>query len=98
MPASMIIAPAGFIRNVSGRSIAMVAGGPRPGMMPTTVPSTAPTRHHMRFAGSNATANPCIRPERISMLLEAEDADGKLNAERQREEDVEGRRHRRGDG
>src|SRR3954464_3624013 len=90
MPASMIMALAGFIRNVSGSSIAMVAGGPRPGMIPTTVPRTAPTRHHSRFAGCNATANPCIKPWRMSTrLLEAEYADRELNAEGQREQDVE---------
>src|SRR5260370_1278452 len=81
MPASMIIAPAGFIRNVSGSSIAIVAGGPSPGMIPTTVPSTTPTKHHSRFAGCSATAKPCIRPETISTL-------GKRNAEREREQDV----------
>ena len=43
MPASMIIALAGFMRNVSGSSIAIVAGGPRPGITPTTVPSTTPS-------------------------------------------------------
>src|SRR5260370_10460471 len=84
MPASMIIAPAGFIRNVSGSSIAIVAGGPSPGMIPTTVPSTTPTKHHSRFAGCSATAKPCIRPETISTL-------GKRNAEREREQDVERR-------
>src|SRR6266571_2212366 len=82
MPASMIMAPAGFIRKVSGSSMAMVAGGPSPGMIPTTVPSTTPTKHHSRFAGCSATANPCIRPERISTL-------GKRHAERQREKHVE---------
>src|SRR6266849_4954438 len=81
MPASMIIAPAGFIRNVSGSSIASVAGGPSPGMIPTTVPSTTPTKHHSRFAGCSATAKPCIRPETISTL-------GKRNAERQGEQQI----------
>ena len=60
------MAPAGFIRNVSGSSIAIVAGGPSPGMMPTTVPRTTPTRHHSRLAGCKATAKPCINPARIS--------------------------------
>src|SRR5712691_3159019 len=89
MPASMIMAPAGFIRNVSGSSMAMVAGGPSPGMIPTTVPSTTPAKHHSRLAGCSATANPCIRPERISTLRER-------NAERQREQDVERRGARQG--
>jgi hypothetical protein len=67
MPASMIIAAAGFIRKVSGRSIAMVAGGPRPGITPITVPSTTPTKHQSRFIGCSATEKPCISPERISI-------------------------------
>ncbi len=63
----MIIALAGFIRKVSGRSMAIVAGGPRPGMTPTTVPSTTPRKHHSRFIGCSATANPCISPEITSI-------------------------------
>src|ERR671914_2371643 len=84
MPASMIIALAGFMRKVSGRSIAIVAGGPRPGITPITVPSATPTRHHSRFIGCSATANPCISPERTSTL-------GQPHAEREREDEVESR-------
>src|SRR5688572_2379498 len=91
MPASMIIALAGFMRKVSGSSIAIVAGGPRPGITPTTVPSTTPRKHHSRFIGSRATANPCSRPERTSTL-------GELHAEREREHGVERRRANDGDG
>ena len=64
----MIIAAAGLIRNVSGSSMAMVAGGPSPGRIPTTVPSATPTKHHSRFAGCSATAKPCINPETMSTL------------------------------
>src|SRR5687768_13995330 len=84
MPASMIIALAGFMRNVSGSSIAIVAGGPRPGITPMIVPSATPTRHHSRFIGCSATANPCISPEKTSTLREP-------HAEREWENDVEGR-------
>ena len=66
MPASMMMAPAGFMRKVSGSSIAIVAGGPSPGSTPTTVPRNTPTKHQKRFAGSSATAKPFARPERIS--------------------------------
>src|SRR5687768_17294250 len=83
MPASMIIALAGFMRNVSGRSIAIVAGGPSPGITPMIVPSATPTRHHSRFIGCSATANPCISPEKTSTL-------GQPHAERERENEVEG--------
>src|SRR5918999_5949334 len=93
MPASMIIALAGFMRKVSGSSMAMVAGGPRPGITPITVPSSTPTKHHSRFTGCRATAKPCISPETMSML-------GKPHAEGEREHEIErrgrGDRHRGG--
>ncbi len=69
MPASMMMALVGFIWNVSGSSIAMVAGGPSPGMIPMTVPSNTPTKHQNRFSGSSATAKPCIIPDRMSMRI-----------------------------
>src|SRR5262245_7429017 len=95
MPASMMIAPAGFMPKVSGSSIAIVAGGPRPGRMPTTVPRNTPTKHHRRFAGASATANPCSRPVRMS-TLEAQDARRKREAEREVEHQVEAGRGRGG--
>ena len=61
------MAPAGFISAVSGSSMAMVAGGPRPGMMPTIVPSSTPTKHHSRFAGWIASAKPWRRPLAMSI-------------------------------
>src|SRR5215471_20945081 len=96
MPASMMIAPAGFMLKVSGKSIAIVAGGPSPGRMPTTVPRNTPTKHHNRFVGASATENPCSRPERMS-TLEAQHARGQTEAERQVENQIETRRGSRGD-
>src|SRR6185436_15627351 len=78
MPASMIMALAGFMRNVSGSSMAIVAGGPSPGMMPTMVPRNTPTKHQNRFTGCSASANPCSRPPKIS-------TSGKRHAEREDE-------------
>ena len=49
-----------------GSSIAMVAGGPSPGRMPTTVPSSTPAKHQNKLSGSSATAKPCIIPEMMS--------------------------------
>src|SRR5258706_4700755 len=94
MPASMIIALAGFMRKVSGSSIAIVAGGPSPGMMPTMVPRKTPTKHQNRFAGCSASAKPCISPPRTS-------TSGERQAERDRKDEIEARddadRHQRGD-
>src|SRR5471032_1005631 len=89
MPASMIIALAGFIVKVIGSSIAMVAGGPSPGMTPTAVPRSTPMKHQKRFAGSSATAKPCISPERISIFaLKTEHAQRQGDAQRKREHEV----------
>src|SRR4051812_32853341 len=90
MPASMIIALAGLIRKVSGSSMAMVAGGPSPGMMPTTVPSSTPTKHQNRFTGWIASAKPCISSPNTSIS-------GQRHAEREREDHVEAARQRDGD-
>src|SRR2546426_8403190 len=99
MPASMMMAPAGFMLKVSGRSIAIVAGGPSPGRIPTTVPRSTPTKHHSRLAGSSATANPLRSPVRIS-TSETQDADREGNAEGEIEHEIEssgaGNRHERG--
>ena len=40
----MIRAETGGSEKVSGRSMAMVASGPRPGSTPTAVPSRQPTK------------------------------------------------------
>ena len=45
----------------------MVAAGPRPGKIPTTVPKKQPTRHQRRFVGMSATEKPCMRPLKTSM-------------------------------
>src|SRR6185436_14115235 len=88
MPASMIIAPVGSSFMVSGSSIAIVAGGPRPGSTPITVPSTTPITHIVRLLSVRATWNPCSRPETMSMALE-EDAVGQREVERELEERIE---------
>src|SRR5262252_6960674 len=93
MPASMMMPPAGSILKVSGRRSAMVAAGPSPGMMPTTVPSRQPTKHQNTLLGCSATANPCRRPEAIS-ISESERTGGKRHAQRNREDQVEGKRGR----
>src|SRR6266852_1237090 len=99
MPASMMMAPAGFMLKVSGRSIAIVAGGPSPGRIPTTVPRSTPTKHQSRLAGSSATANPFRRPAMIS-TLETQDTDREGHAERAIEHEIEScrarGRHQRG--
>src|SRR6185369_15401771 len=88
MPASMIIAPVGSSFMVSGSSIAIVAGGPRPGSTPITVPSTTPITHITRLLRVSATWNPCNRPETMSMALE-EDPVGQREVERELEERIE---------
>src|SRR3977135_1021143 len=93
MPASMMIPPAGSILKVSGNSSAMVAAGPRPGMMPTMVPSRQPTKHQKTLPGCSATANPCRRPEAIS-ISEPERTDGKRHAQRNGKDQVECKRGR----
>src|SRR6185436_15275634 len=95
MPASMIIAPVGSSLNVSGSSIAIVAGGPRPGSTPITVPSTTPITHIHRLLAVRATWKPCSKPAKISMRLEEEPV-GKRQVEGHLEERVETRRS--GDG
>src|SRR5215468_1867039 len=93
MPASMMIPPAGSILKVSGNSSAMVAAGPRPGMMPTMVPSRQPTKHQMMLPGCSATANPCKRPDAMS-ISEPERTGGKRHAQRNGKDQVESERRR----
>ena len=52
------MAPTGFMPNVSGNRMEMVAIGPMPGNTPTMLPISTPTKHHMILCGSNATPNP----------------------------------------
>src|SRR5215467_452698 len=91
MPASMMMPPAGSILNVSGSSSAMVAAGPNPGMIPTTVPRRQPTKHQNTLLGCSATANPCRRPEATS-ISEPERASRQRHAQRDREDEMEGER------
>src|SRR5215831_8378251 len=93
MPASMMMPPAGSILNVSGNSSAMVAAGPNPGMMPTTVPRRHPTKHQNTLLGCSATANPCRRPEATS-ISEPERTSRQRHAQRDREGEMEGERTR----
>ena len=51
MPAIMISPVAGSNPVASGSRIEIVAGGPRPGRMPTRVPSRQPTMSHSRLVG-----------------------------------------------
>src|SRR4051794_32051591 len=90
MPASMMIPPAGSILKVSGNSSAMVAAGPSPGMMPTIVPSRQPTKHQMTLPGCSATANPCRRPDAMS-ISEPEWTGGERYAQCNGEDQVEGK-------
>src|SRR5215213_7441280 len=97
MPASMMMPPEGSILKVSGSSIAMVAAGPSPGMMPTTVPRKQPTKHQNTLAGCRATANPCRSPLAIS-ISEPEQSGGQRDVQHDRKHHMERqRRHRRGD-
>src|SRR5262245_15920330 len=99
MPASMMMPPAGSILKVSGSSSAIVAAGPRPGKMPTTVPRKQPTKHQNRLAGCSATENPCSSPLSTSMS-EPEHAGGKRDAQCERKDEIKTRggsdRHHRG--
>src|SRR5919107_1553882 len=58
MPASMMIAVTGSMPNVSGKRIAIVAAGPRPGSTPISMPMTTPIRQYSRFVGSRTTPKP----------------------------------------
>src|SRR5882672_5022292 len=69
----------------------MVAAGPRPGKMPTMVPRKQPTKHQKRLYGCSATAKPCRRPPTIS-ISEPEEAGRKLDAQRERKDQVEPQR------
>src|SRR6478735_9268193 len=71
----------------------MVAAGPNPGRMPTTVPSRQPTKHQNTFAGCNATANPCSNPPSTS-ISEPEIAGRQRHAQNDGKGDVERERRR----
>src|SRR5215212_4209863 len=87
MPASMMMPPDGSILKVSGSSIAMVAAGPSPGIIPTIVPRKQPTKHQNTLAGCRATANPCRSPLAMS-ISEPEQADWERNVQQHRKYDM----------
>src|SRR6478672_10905762 len=62
MPAIMMRPVAGSNPVASGSKMAMVAGGPRPGRIPTSVPSRQPTTNHNRLVGVNAACRPESSP------------------------------------
>lgn len=61
-PAIMMIIDVGAIPKLRGRRIAIVAGVPRPGNIPTKVPTSAPKKANKRLAGMVATEKPSIIP------------------------------------
>src|SRR5258708_1300786 len=69
----------------------MVAAGPSPGRMPTTVPRKQPTKHQKMLAGASATAKPCSRLVAISMS-KTQRAGRQRDVERHRESKIERRR------
>src|SRR5574341_1309302 len=88
MPANMMSAPVGSSLVVSGSSIATVSAGPTPGSTPMNVPSVTPMKHHSRFAGAAATANPERSALIASMALDPRPAQDRLEPAR-RQADVQ---------
>src|SRR5262245_26616432 len=94
MQDSMMIADVGGIEKVSGSRMATPLAPPRPGSTPISTPSRMPTSMNSRFFHVRATAKPCIRLLKSSMImgplfLEAEHAlDGSLG-QRYEEPDLE---------
>src|SRR3712207_9387285 len=68
MPANMMIEPAGSSLKVMGRSSATVSAGPMPGSTPTAVPRSTPMSATSKFIGWTATASPCARETKVSMV------------------------------
>src|SRR5882757_8573982 len=62
MPAIMMSPVAGSNPVANGSRMAMVAGGPSPGRMPTRVPSRQPTTSHSRLVGVKAACSPDSKP------------------------------------
>ena len=52
----------------NGSNIATPLIGPRPGNMPTIVPKKAPISASSKFFGVDATAKPCIKKSKVSIL------------------------------
>ena len=57
----MTTAPIGSMPKVSGIRIAIPADGPKPGMIPTTMPTSAPIIRNTRLVGVSATDIPSQR-------------------------------------
>jgi hypothetical protein len=60
------------ILKLSGRSKEIVAAGPSPGRIPTTVPRRAPTKANNKLVRVNAIPNPLANPcniPKISFIL-----------------------------
>src|SRR6476469_2018447 len=83
MPASMISAPTGGKPKVMGSSIATVAMVPMPGSTPTSVPTSAPSRHSRRLIGENATPKPRARLEKRSAIAPSLDQETREELQRQ---------------
>src|SRR5262249_37166578 len=66
MPHSINSAEVTSIFALSGIRMAIVASGPTPGRMPTTVPRKVPTKQWNRFSGVPTTEKPS---RRFSMIL-----------------------------
>src|SRR5690606_26236562 len=61
MPDSMISAATGSRPKVTGKSMAMVAVGPRPGRTPMAVPRNTPSRQYIRLVSVKAVSKPMPR-------------------------------------
>src|SRR4051794_13675532 len=72
--------------------MAMVAAGPRPGRMPTTVPRKQPMKHQNRLAGCSATENPCSSPPMTS-ISKPEKAGRKRDVQDHREREMKSQGH-----
>src|SRR5688500_18397156 len=90
MPASLLIAPVGSSRIVSGSNSATVAGGPSPGRTPRTMPSSTPTTHIPKLVPASATSKPGSSPLSVSTAaLLKQNARWQRYAESQRKQRIE---------
>src|SRR3990172_981728 len=98
----MIRAEVGLRPKVTGMSSAIPAIGPRPGRIPTSVPTIAPIRQYSRFCAVAATVKPPIRywsDSSIRSVLpsQPEPARGQRNPEPVHEDDLGEARTHQGD-
>jgi hypothetical protein len=66
----MIKAVVGAMWYVTGKRIATVATGPRPGRIPIIVPIRQPIRQNQTLTGVKATSKPRAKPSKMSIILE----------------------------